>query len=64
MTTQTFKRWTYPTKKHQESIMTVKPIPDGFHTITPYLTVRGAAEVIDFLKQLDRGAFTHWEKEL
>ena len=28
-----------------------KPIPDGFHTVTPYLTVRGAAEVINFLKQ-------------
>jgi PhnB protein len=28
-----------------------KPIPDGFHSVTPYLTVRGAAEVINFLKQ-------------
>ncbi len=28
-----------------------KPIPDGFHSVTPYLTVRGAAEVIDFLKK-------------
>lgn len=31
--------------------MAVKPIPDGFHTVTPYLTVRGAAKVIEFLKQ-------------
>ncbi len=31
--------------------MAVKPIPDGYHTVTPYLTVRGAAKVIDFLKQ-------------
>ena len=30
--------------------MTVKPIPDGYHTITPYLTVQGAAKLIDFLK--------------
>lgn len=29
----------------------VKPIPDGYHTLTPYLTVRGAAQLIDFLKQ-------------
>lgn len=28
--------------------MTAKPIPDGYHTATPYLIVRGAAEAIDF----------------
>jgi PhnB protein len=33
-----------------ESTM-VKPIPDGFHAVTPYLTVRGAAKVIEFLKK-------------
>lgn len=31
--------------------MTVKPIPKGYHTITPYLVVQGAAQFIDFLKQ-------------
>jgi PhnB protein len=31
--------------------MPVKPIPEGFHAVTPYLTVRGAAKVIDFLKK-------------
>jgi PhnB protein len=31
--------------------MTVKPIPDGYHSVTPYLTVQGAAKVIEFLKQ-------------
>jgi uncharacterized glyoxalase superfamily protein PhnB len=31
--------------------MAVKPIPDGYHTVTPYLTVRGAPKVIEFLKQ-------------
>lgn len=30
---------------------TVKPIPDGYHTVTPYLTVPGVANLIDFLKQ-------------
>ena len=30
--------------------MAVKAIPDGYHTITPYLTVQGAGQLIDFLK--------------
>ncbi|HTO59643.1 MAG TPA: VOC family protein [Bradyrhizobium sp.] len=29
----------------------VKPIPDGFHTITPYLIVDGAAKIIDFAQK-------------
>jgi uncharacterized glyoxalase superfamily protein PhnB len=29
----------------------VKPIPDGYHTVTPYLVVEGVDELIDFLKQ-------------
>ena len=31
--------------------MPVKPIPDGYHTVTPYLIVKGVAQVVDFLKQ-------------
>jgi uncharacterized glyoxalase superfamily protein PhnB len=31
--------------------MSVKPIPDGYHAVTPYLVVQGAAKLIDFLKQ-------------
>lgn len=27
--------------------MTVKPIPDGYHSLTPYLTMRGAAKAIE-----------------
>ena len=30
---------------------TVKPIPEGYHTVTPYLVVTGAAKLIDFMKQ-------------
>ena len=30
--------------------MAVKPVPDGYHTITPFLNVKGTAELIDFLK--------------
>ncbi|MHC4851970.1 MAG: VOC family protein [Planctomycetota bacterium] len=29
----------------------VKPIPDGFHTVTPYLLIDGAAEAIEFYKK-------------
>jgi PhnB protein len=28
-----------------------KPIPDGFHTLTPHLTVRDAAKASEFYKQ-------------
>jgi len=31
--------------------MSVNPIPDGYHSVTPYLTVQGVAKLIDFLKQ-------------
>lgn len=30
----------------------VKPIPDGYHNVTPYLIVDGAAEAIDFYKKV------------
>ena len=31
--------------------MAVKPIPDGYHSITPFLIVPGAAKLLDFLQQ-------------
>ncbi|HSZ08917.1 MAG TPA: VOC family protein [Steroidobacteraceae bacterium] len=31
--------------------MATKPIPEGYHSITPYLIVNGAANAIDFYKQ-------------
>jgi len=30
--------------------MAVKPIPEGFHTVTPYLLVSGVPALIDFMK--------------
>ncbi len=33
------------------TISSVKPIPDGFHTVTPYLTIRNAAQAIEFYKR-------------
>jgi PhnB protein len=29
----------------------VKPIPDGYHSVTPYLCIKGAAKAIDFYKK-------------
>jgi PhnB protein len=31
--------------------MSVKPIPDGYHTVTPYITVRDAAAALEFYKE-------------
>jgi len=31
--------------------MAVKPIPEGYHSVTPYLIIRGAAEAIEFYKK-------------
>jgi PhnB protein len=28
-----------------------KPIPDGFHTLTPHLVIKGAAEAVEFYKR-------------
>jgi len=30
---------------------TVNPIPQGYHTVTPYLTVKDAGALIDFMKK-------------
>src|SRR5207253_561275 len=31
--------------------MTVKPIPEGYHSVTPYLIVKGGADAIEFYKK-------------
>jgi PhnB protein len=31
--------------------MAVKPVPDGYHTVTPYLTLDDAAAAIDYYKR-------------
>jgi PhnB protein len=31
--------------------MAVKPIPEGYHSVTPYLIISGAAAAIDFYKR-------------
>src|SRR6266446_2265025 len=39
-------------EKRKELEMAVKPIPEGYHSVTPYLIIRGAAEAIDFYKRV------------
>jgi len=39
--------------------MPAKPIPNGYHSVTPYLTVRGASKVIEFLKQAFGAKLSH-----
>ena len=31
--------------------MSAKPVPEGYHTLTPFLTVRNAVKAIEFYKQ-------------
>ncbi len=31
--------------------MAVKPIPDGYHTVTPYLFIQGAAQALEFYQK-------------
>ena len=38
--------------------MAVKPIPDGFHSVTPYLVVEGAGQLLDFIQQAFDGKVT------
>ncbi|MCA1456011.1 VOC family protein [Bradyrhizobium sp. BRP22] len=40
-----------------------RPTPDGFHTVTPYLVVEGAARIISFLEEA-LGARKHHEPTL
>ena len=42
-----------PAERQQGPTKRVKPIPEGFHTVTPYLTARQAPQLLEFLK----GAF-------
>ena len=37
------------TARDQEAVVAVKPVPEGYHTVTPYVVARGAARLLDFL---------------
>jgi len=47
------------TATEEERTMPVKAVPEGYHSITPYLTVQGVAQLIEFAK----AAFDAKEKE-
>ncbi|HLF22633.1 MAG TPA: VOC family protein [Burkholderiales bacterium] len=54
--------------------MTVKPIPDGYQTVTPYLVIKGAAGALDFYQKAfgaeermrleDKGMIMHAEVKI
>src|SRR5262249_28701428 len=39
--------------------MPVKPIPEGFHTVTPYLVVNGVAKLVEFLQKAFNAQMIH-----
>jgi len=38
-------------KKAKAKVKKVRAVPEGYHTATPYLVIRGAAEAIEFYKE-------------
>ena len=42
--------------------MSTKPIPEGFHAITPYLFAQGAARLIDFISAAFEGELISQQK--
>ena len=41
----------------------VKPIPEGFHTVTPFLIVKDAAKLLEFIKKAFNGETTSIMKD-
>lgn len=39
-----------PRNDAENQAMSVKPIPDGYHSVTPYLIIKGAAAALEFYK--------------
>jgi PhnB protein len=37
--------------ERKEAAMAVKPIPEGYHSVTPYLVVDRAEKLLDFTKR-------------
>ena len=40
-----------PAKKAAARQKKVSPVPAGYHSVTPYLSIRGAAQAIEFYKK-------------
>lgn len=43
--------------------MAAKPVPDGYHTVTPYLTVSNVADLIEFIKNAFGAEITYAMKD-
>jgi PhnB protein len=43
----------FSSKSKMENAMsaTVRPIPEGYHTVTPYLSIQGAGEALEFYRK-------------
>jgi hypothetical protein len=37
---------------YDQTMTFIKPIPEGYHTVAPYILARGADKLIDFMKKL------------
>jgi PhnB protein len=35
----------------EKNMAKVRPIPEGYHTVTPYLSIKGAAKALEFYKK-------------
>ena len=51
------------TYKNEESNMAVQAIPEGFHTVVPYLTVGDARALINFIEQAFDAKVTYCMKD-
>jgi len=39
-------------KNEERTMAKVNPIPEGYHSVTPYLSIKGAAKAIDYYKEV------------
>lgn len=49
-------------KSKQSKSSAVKPIPEGFHTVTPFLMAEGADKLIEFIQKAFNGKVTYMMK--
>ncbi len=46
-------------KENKYNSRSVKALPDGFHSVTPYLIAKGATELIEFITNAFDGHVLH-----
>lgn len=39
------------TSKKSDKVKKVRPVPEGYHTVTPFIIVKGAAQLLDFTRE-------------